>query len=288
MGNNFHIAFVDFGTLMKADHLNPIVSGLDRGITYMKNVIVHCDGEISWNPYTAYLSWNDTMRIHFTRSDGTLIQNTVDAGSIYVADGQFAYVDLDEVNNTVVTVQVATINTGATSNTVLWNRVLLGYRNVAADAFFPVHLQVSFDASTASRPYDIGATFDGYPPAEGLMVQLPMVRTVVFPEDLANSQGYCAVDPKALAVFSIKKNGTQFATMRFAAGENTATFVCAYQTELEAGDVLTVTAPNPQDDDLQDVGFILAGIRGTAPPAAAPPPTTTTQPPSATTTTTTA
>jgi hypothetical protein len=114
-----------------------------------------------------------------------------------------------------------------------------------------------------------------------------MVRTVVFPVDMANSAGYVAETPTAQAIFRIKKNGVQFATMNFAASANTATFSASVQTELEAGDLLEVTAPNPQDNTLQDIGFILAGLRGLAPPAAATPPTTTTQPPPSGSTTTT-
>ena len=287
MGTNFHSAWSDFGTLMKASHLNPALEGLDRGITYVKNVIIHCDGEIAWNPYTAQLSWNDTLRINFTRSDGYGILNTVEPDSVTVYDGRIAYVDLSEINNAIVTVETASLVTGATSNTMLFNRIVLGYRNAATDAFYPVHLQFSFDATAVARPYDVACTYAGYPPASGVMVMIPMVRTVVFQSGLPNSEGYANTAPTANAVFSIRKNGVQFATMTIAAAAHTATFVCSTQAELEAGDVLTVRAPNPQDLTMMDVGFVLAGLRGLAPPAGPPTPTTTTAPPSETTTTTT-
>jgi hypothetical protein len=61
--------------------------------------------------------------------------------------------------------------------------------------------------------------------------------------------------------FSLRKNGTQFATMQFSSGASTATFTAASDTDFAAGDVLTVIAPNPADSTLADIGFALAGVR---------------------------
>ena len=107
----------------------------------MKNVIVHCDGAINYDPTTGSLSWAESLRVIFTRSDGVLIENTVVAGSIGVADGQMAYLDLSETNGAVLTVAVSALNTGANSTSISFNRLVLGYRNAASDAFYPVAIR---------------------------------------------------------------------------------------------------------------------------------------------------
>jgi hypothetical protein len=63
------------------------------------------------------------------------------AGSIVLADNEFAYVDLNETNNTALTAAKAAVTTGAASNFKSYNRLVLGYRNTLSDNFYPVHLK---------------------------------------------------------------------------------------------------------------------------------------------------
>jgi hypothetical protein len=67
------------------------------------------------------------------------------------------------------------------------------------------------------------------------------------------------------AVYSLKKNGTQFASITFAAagqaGAQSGTFVCAADTTFAAGDILTIVAPNPRDGTLSTVGITLTAYR---------------------------
>jgi hypothetical protein len=87
------------------------------------------------------LAWDNVLRILFVRSDGYAIQNTVASGSIVLSDNEFAYVDLNETNNTALTVAKAAVTTGAASNFKSYNRLVLGYRNTLSDNFYPVHLK---------------------------------------------------------------------------------------------------------------------------------------------------
>lgn len=141
MGNNFYTPWADGTTHYKAAEMNPQLASLDQAITYLKNVIVHCDGAVTWTPATGTLAWDNVLRILFVRSDGYAIQNTVAAGSIVLSDNEFAYVDLNETNNTALTVAKAAVTTGAASNFKANNRLILGYRNTLSDNFYPVHLK---------------------------------------------------------------------------------------------------------------------------------------------------
>lgn len=121
-------------------------------ITYLKNVIVHCDGVVSYNNTTGELSWAGTLRILFAREDGLAIQNTIVASSITLSDNEFAYVDLSEANNAVLTVAKASVSTGSASNFLAYNRVVLGYRNAASDAYVPIALPTTF-GSIATKDF---------------------------------------------------------------------------------------------------------------------------------------
>jgi hypothetical protein len=138
MGNNFWTVLTA-STLWKYTHLNVPFGELDRAITYLKNVIVSCDGDITWAAGT--LTWSDTIRIHFNRADGYAIQNTIAASNIALADNEFAYITLSETNDAVITVSKAAITTAAASNFIAYNRLVLGYRNTTSDEFYAVHLK---------------------------------------------------------------------------------------------------------------------------------------------------
>jgi hypothetical protein len=164
MGNNYHTPWADVvgaaGTHYTAAEMNPAISDLDRAITYHKGAFIGCDGTLSWAAGT--LTWSGTLHIYFNRADGQAIHNSVAASSIALADGEFAYIDLSETNNQVVTVQKAAISTGAASNFKAYNRLLLGYRNAADDAFYPEELAGVFAQMLAGGAYVEKATLDAH------------------------------------------------------------------------------------------------------------------------------
>ncbi|MDH4319958.1 MAG: DUF1349 domain-containing protein [Desulfobulbaceae bacterium] len=143
MGTNFHTAPTT-ATKWKPADVEAFLSTLDQAITYGKNVIVHCDGLVTYNK-TGKLAWASTLRITFNRADGKAVQNTVAAGSITLADGEFAYLDLNETDATALTMAKAAVTTGAASNFIAYNRLVLGYRNAASDEFFPVNLHLAIE-----------------------------------------------------------------------------------------------------------------------------------------------
>jgi len=147
MGANFHTAYADGTTIFAASSMEAPLSDLDRAISYTKNVIVHCDGVINYSSASGQLTWSSTLRILFVRADGQLIQNTVAAGGVTLSDNQMAYVDLSETNDAAVTVYTASLTTAAASTTKAYNRLVLGYRNTASDAFYPVGLRLPVNPS---------------------------------------------------------------------------------------------------------------------------------------------
>lgn len=154
MGTNFYTALIDGTDKFKAASLNPPHAALDKALIYnMRNIAIHCDGEITYTKgTTGVLAWSDVLRIHFTRDDGTINQNTVNAGSVNLTDGQFAYIDLSETDNAVISVAAATMPAVDAASTLgigsSYKRLVLGYKNSASDRFYPVALKtkIGFDS----------------------------------------------------------------------------------------------------------------------------------------------
>jgi hypothetical protein len=87
-------------------------------------------------------------------------------------------------------------------------------------------------------------------------------ETTTFYAGLAASYAHATVASTASAVYSVKKNGTQFATITFAIGVNSATLACASDTTLSPpSDILTIIAPNPRDATLSGIAITLTGYR---------------------------
>lgn len=135
MGTNFHTALTTATKWLIAD-VNPVPSDLDKAITYLKNVMVSCAGNITYNKATGVLTWSGVITILFNDAAGLAKANTISASNITVADNQFVYVTLNETNNTVLTAAVATVTTGSASNFKALAVLVLGYRNTTSDEFY--------------------------------------------------------------------------------------------------------------------------------------------------------
>lgn len=114
---------------------------------------------------------------------------------------------------------------------------------------------------TSAEASDFTGFYPGKPAASAIVMRVPVGRAFTFPADMASSKGLAVAGATASATFSLKKNGTQFATMVFAAGAATATFTASPATSFAVGDILEISAPATQDATLADVGFYLKGDR---------------------------
>lgn len=117
------------------------------------------------------------------------------------------------------------------------------------------------EITVSGNPYDIGGSIVGAPTDGAVLLRYPVPRAVRFLSGMSLSKGVAGTAATATAAFSIKKNGTEFATMTFAGSATTATFACATTTNFSAGDVLTLVAPATADATLADIGFALSGLR---------------------------
>lgn len=110
-------------------------------------------------------------------------------------------------------------------------------------------------------PYDVGAMVAGVPDADAVCLRYAFPREVTFAAGLSPSQGVADVAATGDTDFDIQRNGVSVGTMSFATSATTATFAMASETVFDAGDVLTVIAPNTPDATLADISFVLSGTR---------------------------
>ena len=71
------------------------------------------------------------------------------------------------------------------------------------------------------------------------------------------SRAVAGIAPDAAATFDLHKNGAGIGVFTFATDATTATFTVTSTVDFAAGDVLSITAPSPQDALLEDVAITL-------------------------------
>lgn len=116
-------------------------------------------------------------------------------------------------------------------------------------------------AHTRVGAASVGSWSAGVPSASQVLWRKVFARPAVFAISMPGSKAVAGTAATASTVLSIKKNGTQFATITFAASGTTGTFACAAQTSFAAGDLLTIVAPASPDATLAEIAWdLLCGL----------------------------
>jgi hypothetical protein len=118
---------------------------------------------------------------------------------------------------------------------------------------------LGMQAALFSR-YDL-ISFDTDRPASGELLLKVYPPGVTFRAGLTDSRAGAEVAATASSVFSLTKNGTQFATLTFAAGSAAGVIACASDAVFTTGDVLRVIAPAARDVTLSGVSATFIGYR---------------------------
>lgn len=116
-------------------------------------------------------------------------------------------------------------------------------------------------AGSESGIYDVAATYLGSPVASEVILVHTFAQAVTFPSGAGSSKGKALTAATASTEFSVTKNGTEVATMTWAAAGTVPTFDFDSETTYSIGDYLTVVAPGTADDTLADLGYTIVGTR---------------------------
>ncbi len=122
----------------------------------------------------------------------------------------------------------------------------------------------SGDFEWRAQSADFSMSCGGKPTTAEVLLRIPMVRAVTFPDNFSGSQGVTGTNATGSSAWSIKKNGTEIGTCTFSSAGATGTFTTAGATAetFAAGDVLTIVAPVSVDATMADIGIQLKGTKG--------------------------
>ena len=111
----------------------------------------------------------------------------------------------------------------------------------------------------ANTVYELAASVNGVMVNNETVLVNVFTKAVTFPAGLTGSQAKALTAATASTVLSVRKNGTQFGTITFAAAGTTGTFAAASSTAFAAGDILSVVGPATADTTLSGLGLALVG-----------------------------
>jgi hypothetical protein len=109
--------------------------------------------------------------------------------------------------------------------------------------------------------YDLALDASDRPDSGDTFRRFVFTHVVQYYAGMTDSRAVASVAATAMAVFSIQKNGVEFATLTFAAGGTIGTFACPTATTFNPGDMISVVAPNPRDATLATLAITLTGYR---------------------------
>lgn len=108
----------------------------------------------------------------------------------------------------------------------------------------------------------------GAPTSSEVVFQIPVAFAYSFPLNLVGSEGNVVTPTTATAVFSIRKNGTEFATLTFSVHspiDGRGVFASSNSplaaVSFSVGDILEIVAPASPDATLAGLGFQLVATR---------------------------
>lgn len=155
------------------------------------------------------------------------------------------------------------VNSGATA-LEFYTRAFAGQSDTPAN--YTGHagktLRVKTDESGVEfvkPPIMLVGAWNGVPAADAVVMRVPITTDMTLPASLTGSRAISEVAATAQTDFLLKKNGTTVATVRFAAGATTATFIAASPITLTTTDTLKLVGPATPDATLADLGFNFLG-----------------------------
>jgi hypothetical protein len=112
----------------------------------------------------------------------------------------------------------------------------------------------------AYAPFDVPIFAPGVGTNNQKLLRIALARTVTFPASAANSFAVASAASTGTAVYTLKKNGTSFATVTYTTSA-AGVFAQASDANFVPGDLLEVDGPATADATLADVGITLFGER---------------------------
>ncbi len=112
------------------------------------------------------------------------------------------------------------------------------------------------------RTYDVTVFAPGVGSNNQVLVKFIPSRTCIFPANAPNSTGTATANATGNTIYTVKKNGSGFATIQFNSGGVTHTWTQASDATFNGTtDIFEIDGPATADATLSDVGITLQGYR---------------------------
>lgn len=236
-------------------YVDSAVTGIASGLDFKTSVKAATTSNIT-------LSTQQTVDgVSLVAGDRVLVKNqttAADNGIYIVASGSWSRAsDFDGNPNGEVTTGAYTYVEGGTINAGS------GYVLTTNDPITVGSTSLSFTkintTAVPTIPYDIATYCSGKPTASEKVLALKAATSFNFVANLVGSVASASTAATASTVFSVRKNGTQFNTITFAAAGTSGTFASSSAQTFAVGDVLEIIAPASADATLADIMFTLKG-----------------------------
>lgn len=109
-----------------------------------------------------------------------------------------------------------------------------------------------------STPYDIVVPVFGKPAASEVVLRMKAIRSFKIPANFAGSSATAGAGSSSPAVLSIKRNGSQIATITFNGASGT--FSTQGELTIAVGDNFTIVAPASADSTLADIDLSIMAL----------------------------
>ena len=137
---------------------------------------------------------------------------------------------------------------------------------LAADATLQANIDAEVSARLAAEaslpvtPYDLATFISGKPANGATIIRMISNRSFLIPAGLTETKASAGVAASASTVFSLRKNGTQFGTITFAASSGTGTMAAASNTTFAVDDILTLVNQATADATLADISITISAV----------------------------
>lgn len=241
-------------------YVDSAVSSIAMGLDYKDSVYVATDSPINLNA-NQYI---DGIWIDVTSGKRVLVKNQANAAQngIYVAAGGTLSRAADfngNPSNEVTSGAYVYVEAGSTNGGTGWVLTTQDPITIGTSALTFTKISSTI-VTTPSIPHDVAVYCNGKPDADEKLVVLKVTTAFAISSGLSGSYGISGVASSGTSVFSLKKNGTQFGTLTFAAGSSTATLSAASATSFAVGDIFQISAPSSQDSTLADISITIKGV----------------------------
>lgn len=118
-----------------------------------------------------------------------------------------------------------------------------------------------FPLPSAGDFFDLAFFGSGVYSANEELFRTEFASTAIFPVGLVGSVANAKIAAAGATTLILKKNGVTFGTINWAMGATEATFTSATGATFDAGDILSLVAPNPADASLSSVAATIRGTR---------------------------